>query len=47
MMRSLILRKCYLIRPYIPISVMESCLEIENIIHYQGDSTGMVPTLTS
>lgn len=47
MMRSLILRKLCLIKPYTLIFVMESCLEIENIIQYQGDSTGMDPILIS
>ena len=47
MMRSLILRRHYLIRPYTPTSVMESCLEIDNIIRYQGDSTDMARTLIS
>ncbi len=47
MMRSLILRKHYHTRQYTPISAMESCLEIGNIIRYQGDSTDMARTLTS
>ena len=47
MMRSLILRRHYHTRLYTPISAMESCLEIGNIIRYQGDSTDMARTLTS
>ena len=47
MMRSPILRRHYLIRPYTHISAMESCLGIDDIIRYQGDFTDMERTLIS